>query len=97
MDPPNCTTEHSLGHDDRKNVNYHPQEEGPPCNRLQHAVLMSHKNVFQLHGVDERDKTVLQKKLSRHKVLAFVAKLPAGLIAMEASGGPHYWAREFTK
>ena len=23
------------------------------------------KNVFQLHGVDERDKTVLQKKRSR--------------------------------
>jgi transposase len=55
------------------------------------------KNVFPLHGVDERDKTVLQKKLSRNKVLAFVAKLPACLIAMDASGGTHYWAREFTK
>ena len=54
-------------------------------------------NVVQLHGVDERDRTVLQKKRSRNKVLAFVAKLPTCLIAMEASGGTHYWAREFTK
>ena len=55
------------------------------------------KNVFQLHGVNGRGKTVLQKRLSRNKVLAFIAKLPACLIGMEASGGAHYWAREFTK
>ncbi len=24
MDPPDCTTAHSLGHDDGKNVDYHP-------------------------------------------------------------------------
>ena len=55
------------------------------------------KNVFQLHGVNDRGQTVLQKRLSRNKVLAFITKLPACLIGMEASGGAHYWAREFTK
>jgi transposase len=56
----------------------------------------SAKNVLQLHGVNGRGKIVLQKRLSRNKVLAFIAKLPACLIGMEASGGSHYWAREFT-
>ena len=55
------------------------------------------KNVFQLHGVNDRGKVVLHKRLSRHKVLSFIAKLPACLIGMEASGGTHYWARAFTK
>ena len=54
------------------------------------------KNVFQLHGVNARGKTILQKRLSRNKVMAFIAKLPACLIGMEASGGAHYSAREFT-
>ena len=54
------------------------------------------KNVCQLHGVNARGKTVLQKRLSRNKVLAFIAKLPACLIGMAASGGAHYWARECT-
>ena len=30
-------------------------------------------------------------------MLPFVAQLPPCLIGMEASGGAHYWAREFTK
>ena len=54
------------------------------------------KHVLQLHGVTACGKTVLHKRLSRNKVLAFIAKLPACLIGMEASGGTHYWAREFT-
>ena len=56
----------------------------------------SAKNVFQLHGVNGRGKIVRQKRLSRPKVLAFIATLPACLIGMEASGGSHYWARECT-
>jgi transposase len=55
------------------------------------------KNVLQLHGVNARGKTVLQKRLSRNTVVACIAKLPACLIGMEASGGAHYWARECTK
>lgn len=55
------------------------------------------KHVFQLHGVDKRGHVVLTKRLSRAKVLPFVAQLPTCLIGMEATGGAHYWAREFTK
>ena len=55
------------------------------------------KEIFQLHGVDERGKAVLKKKLRRPALLAFVANLPKCTIAMEACGGSHYWAREFQK
>ena len=51
------------------------------------------KNVFQVHGVDERGKVVLKKQLKRHQVLVFFSNLPACLIGMEACGGAHFWAR----
>ena len=52
------------------------------------------KNVFQIHGVDERGKTVLKKQLKRAQVAEFFANLPACLIGMEARGSAHHWARK---
>ena len=52
------------------------------------------KTVFQVHGVDEHVKVVLQKQLTRAKVLGFFAKQAPCLIGMEACSGAHYWARE---
>jgi len=48
------------------------------------------KNSFQLHDIDESGKLVLRKKLSRKKVIAFVAKLPPCLVGLEACDGAHY-------
>jgi transposase len=55
------------------------------------------KQVFQLHGVDHQEKTVLRKQLKRHQVLNYFAQLPPCLIGMEACGSSHYWARELQK
>lgn len=52
------------------------------------------KNVYELHGVDGADKPVLRKRLTRAKVLKFFAKLEPCVVAMEACGGAHHWARE---
>jgi transposase len=52
------------------------------------------KSVFQLHGVDENEEPVLRKKLRRHQVLEFFAKLPPTVIGMEACGASFHWARE---
>lgn len=52
------------------------------------------KTVFQLHGVDERGKTVLKKQLKREQVAPFFAQLEPCLIGMEACGSAHYWARK---
>jgi transposase len=55
------------------------------------------KNVFYVHGVDARGKTVVKKKLVRAKVLEFFANLQPCLVGMEAGGGSNYWAREIKK
>ena len=52
------------------------------------------KNVFQVHGVDERGKAVLKKQLKREQMVTFFANLPPCLIGMEACGSAHFWARK---
>ena len=53
------------------------------------------KNIFQLHGVNQRGKTILQKKISRAKLADFIVQLPACTIYMEACAGADYWAKKF--
>lgn len=51
------------------------------------------KYVFEVHGVDAQEKTVLRKTLRREAVAQFFAELPPCVVGMEASNGAHYWAR----
>ena len=55
------------------------------------------KQVFQVHAADSKGRCVLRKQLKRHEVLAFFAKLNPCVVAMEACGTAHYWAREIAK
>jgi transposase len=52
------------------------------------------KLVFQVHGVDARAKITLREQLKRSQVAEFFAQLAPCLIAMEARGGAHFWARK---
>jgi transposase len=52
------------------------------------------KNVFQVHGVDERGRTVIRRRLKRSELLSFFAQLPACLVGIEACGSAHHWARQ---
>ncbi|HEY1448468.1 MAG TPA: IS110 family transposase [Caulobacteraceae bacterium] len=52
------------------------------------------KSVFQAHGADASGAVVFRKKLRRDQLLAFFAKQPACIVAMEACASAHYWARE---
>ncbi len=52
------------------------------------------KNVIQLHGVDERGKTVVKKQLRRDQVASHFANLPPCLIGMEACASANHWARK---
>jgi len=52
------------------------------------------KNVFQVHGANDRGKAVLRKQLRRDQFAAFFANLPPCLVGMEACGGAHHWARK---
>lgn len=51
------------------------------------------KNVFQLHVVDTKTGEVQRHKLKRDRVAAFFANHERSLVAMEACGGAHHWAR----
>jgi transposase len=53
------------------------------------------KRLFHAVGMNERGTIVFRKRLSRHDLIPFIAKLPPVLIGMEACGGAHYWARRF--
>jgi transposase len=55
-----------------------------------------YKLVFQLHGVNTGEKVVLRKKLRRKEMIAFFQKLAPTVIAIEACGGSHHWARLLT-
>jgi len=55
------------------------------------------KNSFQVHGAMADGAVAFKKKLSRSKVLSFIAEQPACLVAMEACASAHYWAREIGK
>jgi transposase len=52
------------------------------------------KQVFQLHGVDERGHVVVQKRVTRTKLRETVAQWLPYLIGIEACGSAQYWARE---
>nr|WP_247651433.1 IS110 family transposase [Roseovarius autotrophicus] len=52
------------------------------------------KNVFQLHGAAADGSVVFRKKLTRVQFHKFMSGHPACLVAMEACGSAHYWARE---
>ena len=51
------------------------------------------KHIFQLHGVNAAEAPVLRKKLPRKSMVAFFEKLEPTVIAIEACGGSHHWAR----
>lgn len=55
------------------------------------------KRVFQVHGAAANGSVVFRKKLARAQLLAFLARQPACIVAMEACATAHYWGREIAK
>ena len=55
------------------------------------------KHSFQLHGAAAYGSVVFRKKLTRTKVLGFLASQPRCVVAMEACASSHYWGRETEK
>lgn len=51
------------------------------------------KRIFQLHSVNVETGEIERVKLRRHEVLPFFAQRPASLVAIEACGSAHFWAR----
>ena len=54
------------------------------------------KHVFQLHTVDMATGEIINVQLKRARVMEHFANKVPSLIAIEACGGAHHWARELT-
>ena len=55
------------------------------------------KHSFQLHGALTDGSVAFRKKLSRGKLLRFLALQPRCVVAMEACASAHHWGREFAE
>ena len=55
------------------------------------------KHVFHLHGADAAGHVLFRKRITRAKLLGFLAAQARCVVAMEACAGAHYWAREIAK
>lgn len=51
------------------------------------------KNVFHVHGVDECGTVIEKRRLSRIQLKRYFSNRQPAMVAMEACGGSHYWAR----
>jgi len=52
------------------------------------------KQVFHAHGADASGAMVFSRRITRAKLVGFFASQPICLVALEACGGAHHWARE---
>ncbi len=67
---------------------------------MEHATIIGidlAKRSFQLHGARADGSVAFRKKLSRKRLLAFVASQPRCIVAMEACASAHHWGREIGK
>ena len=55
------------------------------------------KYVFHAHGADANGLQVFSRWITRGKLLSFFAAQPKCLVALEACGGAHHWARELMR
>jgi len=55
------------------------------------------KSVFQVHGIDGDGQVVVQKRLTRRKLLPFFEGLSPCLVGVEACAAAHHWGRELRK
>ena len=55
------------------------------------------KNSFQAHGARADGSVAFRRKLSRAKILDFMASQPRCTVVMEACASAHYWGRETEK
>jgi transposase len=71
--------------------------EEPSVKKVMRIGMDTSKRFFQLHGVDWSEQVALRRQLTRAQVLPFFERLPATVVAMEACGAAHHWARELMR
>src|SRR6266446_9680058 len=96
MDPPLCGST-AMSHKEFKKISepIEPQEASPMQPAMHVLGIDMAKHVLHAVGMENTGEIVFRKRLSRHDLMPFMAKLPPVLIGMAACGGAHDWARRF--
>jgi hypothetical protein len=63
-------------------------------NGLQVVGMDIAKSVFQIYTADMKTGELRDKRLKRDKVLEYFRLMAPAVVAMEACGGAHHWARQ---
>ena len=72
----------------------HSRDRGSTMNVTTYGLDLA-KRVFQVHSVDMETGEIERRQLKREVLVRFFAKQAPAVIAMEACGSAHYWARRF--
>ena len=51
------------------------------------------KHIFTIHGVDEKERSVLRREIRRAQVEPFFGNLAPTEVVLEACAGSHHWGR----
>jgi transposase len=70
----------------------HSKDRGSSMNVTTYGVDLA-KRVFQLHWVEAQTGEVRRKTLMRGEMAEYFARREPGIVAMEACGSAHHWAR----
>ena len=69
------------------------EERRPQVNATTYGLDVA-KRVFQMYWVDAQSGEIANRRFGRDELLAFLARRPAGRVALEACGSAHWWARK---
>jgi transposase len=68
--------------------------DGEVMDRISRVGVDLAKNVMQIHAVHSGERVVVRKAIPWERFVSWFANLEPCLIAMEACGRVHYWARK---
>src|SRR5882724_11085255 len=78
MDPPLCGSTAMSHNEFQSSEPIEPQEASPMKQEMNVLGIDIAKHVFHAVGMDETGKVVFRKRVSRHDLMPFIAKLPPG-------------------
>jgi transposase len=71
----------------------HLRNGGPEVNATTYGLDIA-KRVFQMYWVDAETGEIANRRFGRDELIEFLARRPAGRVALEACGSAHWWARQ---
>ena len=91
--PPYTGRQRALGEENARGVGSGHERGGSMGKVISVIGIDISKRYFQLHGASADGEPVLRKKLTRSKLLGFLAKQPVCRVVIEVCASAHHWGR----